>query len=101
MLLFAQDSKAWLEVKLDGYVEGSLLLRGEDGHVFYLVSEDLKQIDLTNDQLVGQLFGQGGWDGLKQPLYSQSPTGELIHVRMSPDQFRSIFTVLKEGPPST
>ncbi len=36
---------------------GSLLLqRPDDGSIFYLVSEDLKQIDLSNDQVRG-----GGW----------------------------------------
>ncbi|EFJ44575.1 hypothetical protein VOLCADRAFT_106357 [Volvox carteri f. nagariensis] len=101
VLLHGKDSDTWLEAKLDGYVEGSLLLLGQDGLVYYLVSEDLKQIDLSNDQLVGQLFGEGGWEKLMQPLYTQITGGELKHVRMTPQQFRSIFTVLREAPPPT
>jgi hypothetical protein len=60
-----------MEAKLDGYVEGSLLLLRQDGHVFYLISEDLKQIDLSNDQLIGQLFSDGGWERVMQPLLTQ------------------------------
>ncbi|GIM17121.1 hypothetical protein Vretimale_19652, partial [Volvox reticuliferus] len=99
VLLHGKESDTWMEAKLDGYVEGSLLLRGQDGLVYYLVSEDLKQIDLSNDQLVGQLFGEGSWEKLMQPLYTQLAGGELKHVRMTPQQFRSIFTVLREAPP--
>ncbi|KXZ49647.1 hypothetical protein GPECTOR_20g504 [Gonium pectorale] len=90
-----------MEAKLDGYVEGSLLLRGREGHVYYLVSEDLKQIDLSNDQLVGQLFGEGSWEKLMQPLYTQVTDGQLKHVCMTAAQFRSIFTVLRETPSSS
>ncbi|GLI63631.1 hypothetical protein VaNZ11_006658 [Volvox africanus] len=99
LLLHGKESNTWMEAKLDGYVEGSLLLLGQDGLVYYLVSEDLKQIDLSNDQLVGQLFGEGSWEKLMQPLYTQLAGGELKHVRMTPQQFRSIFTVLREAPP--
>jgi hypothetical protein len=48
-----------------------MLLLSQDGLVYYLVSEDLKQIDLSNDQLVAQLFGEGAWEQLMQPLYTQ------------------------------
>ncbi|GLC36371.1 hypothetical protein PLESTB_000769000 [Pleodorina starrii] len=99
VLLHGKESDTWMETKLDGYVEGSLLLLGRDGLVYYLVSEDLKQIDLSNDQLVGQLFGEASWEKLMQPLYTQVTGGELKHVRMTPQQFRSIFTVLREAPP--
>ncbi|KAG2438232.1 hypothetical protein HYH02_010933 [Chlamydomonas schloesseri] len=99
VLLQGPTSGKWMEAKLDGYVEGSLLLLAPDHGVHYLVSEDLRQIDLSNDQLVGQLFGEGGWEALMQPLYTQTAEGALKHVRMSPDQFRAIFTVLKEAPP--
>ncbi|PNW79248.1 hypothetical protein CHLRE_09g407650v5 [Chlamydomonas reinhardtii] len=99
VMLQGPTSGKWMEAKLDGYVEGSLLLLAPDHGVHYLVSEDLRQIDLSNDQLVGQLFGEGGWEQLMQPLYTQTAEGALKHVRMSPAQFRAIFTVLKEAPP--
>ncbi|KAG2437495.1 hypothetical protein HXX76_006144 [Chlamydomonas incerta] len=99
VMLQGPTSGKWMEAKLDGYVEGSLLLLAADHGVHYLVSEDLRQIDLSNDQLVGQLFGEGGWEALMQPLYTQTVEGALKHVRMSPAQFRAIFTVLKEAPP--
>lgn len=29
------------------------------------------QVDLSNDMLVARLFGDGGWDSMKQPLMAQ------------------------------
>ncbi|GFR40259.1 hypothetical protein Agub_g831 [Astrephomene gubernaculifera] len=98
VLLYGKENSSWMETKLDGYVEGALLLLGREGHVYYLVSEDLKQLDLTNDQLIGQLFGEGSWERIMQPLYTQTSDGGLKHVRMTRQQFRSIFTVMRETP---
>ncbi|KAG2487610.1 hypothetical protein HYH03_013749 [Edaphochlamys debaryana] len=98
VFLKSPAGEGWMETKLDGYVEGSLLLLDPEGLVYYLVSEDLKQIDLSNDQLVAQLFADGSWDGIKMPLYTQVTDVGLQHVRMTPQQFRSIFTVLRQAP---
>ncbi|MEW5298692.1 MAG: hypothetical protein WDW38_000565 [Sanguina aurantia] len=92
-----------VEVKLDGKVEGSLLMRDpSSGHVYYLCSENLKQIDLSNDQLVASLFGKpaSDWYTLRRPLLAaEVDTGAAMHVKMGLLPFRSVFTLLKEGPP--
>lgn len=52
---------------------GSLLLRNtRDDHVFYIVADELKQIDLSSDQVVAQLFKDGQWEAAAAPLYFAS-----------------------------
>lgn len=72
------------------------------GHVWYLCSENLKQIDLSNDQLVASLFGkpESNWFTLRRPLLAlEADSKDTVHVKMGLLPFRSVFTLLKEGPP--
>jgi len=49
---------------------GALLLRNtSDDHVYYIVADELKQIDLSSDQVVAQLFKDGQWEAAAAPLY--------------------------------
>lgn len=72
------------------------------GHVYYLCSENLRQIDLSNDQLVASLFGkpESNWFELRRKLLaSEAETGNPIHVKLALKQFRRVFSLLQEGPP--
>lgn len=37
--------------------------------MFYIVADELKQIDLSSDQVVAQLFKDGQWEAAAAPLY--------------------------------
>eukprot|EP00983_Pelagomonas_calceolata_P026361 827425-Pelagomonas_calceolata.AAC.1 len=60
-----------LTLGLDGMcLAGALLLRNtKDDHVYYIVADELKQIDLSSDQVVAQLFKDGQWEAAAAPLY--------------------------------
>lgn len=38
---------------------GALLLRNSTGHVYYISSGSIQQVDLSNDELIGNMFGDG------------------------------------------
>uniref|UniRef100_A0A7S0YLA3 Uncharacterized protein n=1 Tax=Polytomella parva TaxID=51329 RepID=A0A7S0YLA3_9CHLO len=93
-LLHNEDGCYW-DVKLDGNVPGAVLIRSpEKGEVYFLRSENLRQIDLSNDRLIGRLFGDNQWQGVKEPLMAVSSDGAHHHLKLARDQFLAVFSLL-------
>ncbi|KAF5841027.1 hypothetical protein DUNSADRAFT_14734 [Dunaliella salina] len=77
---------------------GALLLRNtKDDHVYYIVADELKQIDLSSDQVVAQLFKDGQWEAAAAPLYFGQDT-PMKHVKITGPQFHYLITLLSEAP---
>uniref|UniRef100_A0A7S0R8I2 Uncharacterized protein n=1 Tax=Chlamydomonas leiostraca TaxID=1034604 RepID=A0A7S0R8I2_9CHLO len=82
------------------------------GGVFYIVSDDLQQVDLSSDHVVQQLFSNGNWEGVKAGLLTRvqpNPSDpkqkdakepnkppQFTTVKLSRGQFLQLVTILQE-----
>jgi hypothetical protein len=101
--LSPDDPRAWLEVRPDLGVPGTLLLRdaADGGRVWYLSVPRVQQVDLTDDFAVAAVFAGGAWERAMQPLQAPAEQGgeaeraglKFEDVRLDREAFRALTTV--------
>lgn len=94
---------AWMEVKTDAGVPGTLLLRdaADGGRIWYLSVPQVQQVDLTDDFAVAAIFAGGAWERAMQPLQAPAEEGgaaalaglKVEDVRLDREAFRALTTV--------
>lgn len=97
------DEGQWFDVKPDSQAPGFLLLRDvETGRVSFLPADTsgrLMQIDLSDDMVVGQLFGSGAWEDVMEGLEAEEEgqEGRVIPFVMEEEEFRNTFSLLVDS----
>ncbi|KAI8467590.1 MAG: hypothetical protein J3K34DRAFT_429903 [Monoraphidium minutum] len=99
------DGGEEFSVKADMQAPGYLLLRDARGYCYYLPADPsgrLAQIDLSDDVLVAQLFANGMWEDVIEPLeVMAAPEGAnasadgALQLRLSEDEFRGVVSLLQ------
>lgn len=95
-------------VKADMQVPGYLLLRDSRGYCYYLPPDPsgrLQQIDLSDDVLVAQLFANGLWEDILEPLEvlrqpeadSNASSSTPMQLRLTEEQFRGVTSLLEDA----
>ena len=55
------------------------------------------QIDLSDDAVVGQLFGSGAWEDVMESLQAESATnGEIVPLILDEGDFRNTLSLLED-----
>lgn len=86
----------WFLVKADMKTEGLLLLRDSRGYIFYIApNEDLlRQIDLSDDWYVAQLFTSHAWEELLEPVDVRD--GDKVEpLNLTEKEFRNLLSVVE------
>jgi len=99
--LRAQNGE-WYTVRADMQTPGFLLLRNENnGSIWFLPPDEtgrLLQIDLSDDIVVAELFSNGAWYDVKEPLYDAQSSGSarsLKQLTMTRAQFSDVVSLLE------
>ncbi|GLC43429.1 hypothetical protein PLESTB_001556400 [Pleodorina starrii] len=94
--VFVRDGRgSWWEVRLDAKLPGTLLLRDPQDGVFFVTYNNIQQIDLTDDYVVGSLFAGGDWEVLVQRVQARDDNGTLIDLKLPKEAFRDMISVLE------
>ncbi|EFJ40786.1 hypothetical protein VOLCADRAFT_121683 [Volvox carteri f. nagariensis] len=93
--VFVRDGRgSWWEVRLDAKLPGTLLLRDPRDGVYFITYNNIQQIDLTDDYVVGSLFAGGDWEAIAQRVQARDDAGALVDVKMPKDAFRDMISVM-------
>ncbi|GLI60519.1 hypothetical protein VaNZ11_002525 [Volvox africanus] len=93
--VFVRDGRgAWWEVRLDAKLPGTMLLRDPQDGVFFITYNNIQQIDLTDDYVVGSLFAGGDWESIAQRLQARDDMGALVDVKLGKEAFRDMISVM-------
>ncbi|GBF93334.1 hypothetical protein Rsub_06372 [Raphidocelis subcapitata] len=96
------------EVKADAQAPGFLLLRDSRGYCYYLPPDPsgrLRQIDLSDDVVVAQLFANGMWQEIVEPLEvlkapkdgENASASDAVQLRLTEPEWRGVLSLLEGG----
>ncbi len=75
--------------------------RDNRGYCYYLPPDEagaIAQLDLSDDVVVAQLFANGMWQQLIEPLEVEGEAGaKPSQLQLSPQDFRAVFTLVEGG----
>lgn len=91
----------WYSIKNDMQSPGFILVRDQqDGRVLFLPPDEsgrLMQIDLSDDVVVGQLFGSGAWQDVMEQLQAEDFQGKVVPLVLSEQEFRNTASLLEDA----
>jgi len=95
------ENGRWYSIKSDMQTPGFLLLRDQEaGAVYYLPPDEggrLLQIDLSDDMVVGQLFGSRAWQDVMEPLQAEDVNGRIVPLILDEADFRGTLSLLEDA----
>jgi len=91
-------SGQWYSIRLDMEVPGALLLRDPKGNVYAIETQDLPQVDLSDDYVVLMMFADGVWEDQMSPVefVDESAGGDTTQLNMTEKEFRDFIGLLKD-----
>ena len=99
MFLRGKEPGHWFAIKVDAQAPGYVLARdSRTGIVSMLPPDDsgrLMQIDLSDDLVVGQLFGSGAWEDVLERLSAENDQGEVVPLVLEEGDFRNTMSLLE------
>ncbi|KXZ43329.1 hypothetical protein GPECTOR_94g651 [Gonium pectorale] len=85
----------YFAVRLDMEVPGGLLLRNtSSGEVFALQTQALQQVDLTSDQVVILVLGDGEWENAMSPITVEDEDGATKTLTLKENEFRNVVGLI-------
>lgn len=91
--LLSRGTGKWYQVKADALIPGTLLLRDPDNFVYFISFNNVQQIDLSDDEAISALVGDGAWEGALQPVPGRDDVGNIADVVMDEETFRTIISL--------
>ncbi|WIA34640.1 hypothetical protein OEZ86_012957 [Tetradesmus obliquus] len=91
--LLNRFSKQWTDVKCDLQVPGLLLLREASGQVFYLGYGGLKQVDLSDDQVVAAVAADD-WENNMTLVQAETAAGGVEALEVTREDFYSLVSLV-------
>eukprot|EP00878_Enallax_costatus_P011561 GHUV01012069.1.p1 GENE.GHUV01012069.1~~GHUV01012069.1.p1 ORF type:complete len:248 (+),score=50.94 GHUV01012069.1:135-878(+) len=88
-------TKTWVDVKCDFQVPGLLLLREEDGQVYWLGYGAVKQVDLSDDQVVTAVAADD-WENSMTLVQAENEAGGIEALELSREAFYQIVSLIDE-----
>lgn len=88
-----KQTDEWVDVKCDLQAPGLLLLRDPSDQVFYVAYASLKQVDLSDDDVVS-LLAMDGWESFMMPIRSPGVDGGVESLKLSREEFYKVVTVV-------
>eukprot|EP00798_Chlamydomonas_sp_ICE-L_P008619 gene8619-34062_t len=79
---------------------GFQLLRGPDGTMYYLPPDEagrILQVDLSDDLIVAELFSNGAWQDVMEPLKVENNDGKVVPLVMDLEDFKNVVTLLEDA----
>ncbi|KAG2485871.1 hypothetical protein HYH03_015454 [Edaphochlamys debaryana] len=94
--VYARSSKGtWFAVRLDMEVPGAMLFRDtSNGEIFALQTQALQQIDLSSDQVVILLLGDGDWEREISPITFDDGNGNTKSLVLTENEFRNVVGLI-------
>lgn len=91
--LLSRASGSAYQAKCDALIPGTLLLRDPNDFVYYISFNNVQQIDLSDDEAVSALVGDGLWEANLQPVPGRNEDGALVDVKMDEQTFRELISL--------
>lgn len=99
VFLRGREAGHWFSIKTDAQAPGYVLARdSRSGIVSMLPPDDsgrLMQIDLSDDLVVGQLFGSGAWEDVLERLSAEDGKGAIVPLVLEESDFRNTLSLLE------
>lgn len=93
--VFVRDASGqWWEVRLDAKLPGTMLLRDSNDNVYFITYNNVQQIDLTDDYVVGSLFVGDDWKVMLQRVQVRDDGGAVVDLQLPKDAFRDLISVM-------
>eukprot|EP00877_Chromochloris_zofingiensis_P007904 jgi/Chrzof1/3367/Cz12g22160.t1 len=91
--LVSKKNGQYLDVKCDMQVPGTVLFRAPNGQVYYIAYASLKQVDLSDDQVVSAL-AQDDWEQNLQPIQSVDDKGKVSPLELTREGFYQLLSIV-------
>lgn len=95
------SDRHWYSIKNDMQSPGFILARDQNtGRVYFLPPDEsgrLMQIDLSDDVVVGQLFGSGAWQDVLELLKAEDVSGNIVPLVLDESEFRNTLSLLEDA----
>lgn len=94
-LMLKSSKGEWYLCRLDMEVPGSMLLRDSKGNIFAIQTDQLQQVDLSDDYVALMMFADGEWENQMSPIEYEDAGGKTLQLKMDESEFRQVVGLLK------